>query len=49
MSVSINVIPTKINPDLENERRNCTFDVEEMAKFWIGSQQELDEKRTIGE
>jgi len=34
-----------INPDLENERKKCTFDVEEFARYWIGDQNKLDEKR----
>lgn len=37
-----------INPDLEKERKKCTFDVEELAKYWIGDQQKLEEKRARG-
>lgn len=34
-----------INPDLAKERQKCTFDVEELARYWIGDQTKLDEKR----
>lgn len=37
-----------INPDLEKERQKCTFDVEEFARYWIGDQTKLDEKRARG-
>lgn len=37
-----------INPDLEKERRKCTFDVEELARYWIGDQSKLEEKRARG-
>lgn len=37
-----------INPDLARERRNCTFDVEELARYWYGDQHKLDEKRARG-
>lgn len=37
-----------INPDLARERQNCTFDVEELARYWIGDQTKLDEKRVRG-
>lgn len=37
-----------INPDLVKERENCSFDVEEFSRFWIGSQAKLDEKRARG-
>lgn len=39
---------TTINPDLEKERKRCTFDVEELARYWIGDQQKLEEKRARG-
>lgn len=41
-------VKTTINPDLENERRTCTFDVEELARYWIGDQNKLDDKRARG-
>lgn len=41
-------IPTKVNPDLEHERKKCTFDVEELARYWIGDQNKLDDKRARG-
>lgn len=37
-----------INPDLANERQKCTFDVEELARYWIGDQSKLEEKRARG-
>lgn len=37
-----------INSDLEKERRKCTFDVEELARYWIGDQSKLEEKRARG-
>lgn len=37
-----------INPDLKKERLKCSFDVEEFARYWIGSQAKLDEKRARG-
>lgn len=38
----------KLNPDLENERKKCTFDTEEMARWWNGGDQKLAEKRERG-
>lgn len=37
-----------INSDLEKERQKCTFDVEELARYWIGDQSKLEEKRARG-
>lgn len=37
-----------INPDLDKERRKCTFNVEELARYWYGDQTKLDEKRARG-
>lgn len=42
-------IEGKVNPDLANERKKCTFDVEELAKWWWNGAEELKEKRKIGE
>lgn len=39
---------TTINPDLANERKKCSFDVEELARYWIGDEHKLAEKRTLG-
>lgn len=38
----------KVNPDLEKERKTCTFDREELATYWIGGQSKLEEKRARG-
>lgn len=37
-----------INPDLDKERQKCTFDVEELARYWHGDQNKLNEKRARG-
>lgn len=39
----------EVNPDLNNERKKCSFDVEEMARWWYGGEQKLKEKRQRGE
>lgn len=38
----------EINLDLINERKRCTFDVEEMSRWWYGGEQKLMEKRQRG-
>lgn len=38
----------EINPDLTNERKKCSFNVEEMARWWYGGEQKLAEKRQRG-
>lgn len=38
-----------MNPDLARERQKCTFDREELATYWIGDAQKLEEKRARGE
>lgn len=38
----------KPNPDLANERKKCTFEIEEMARWWHGGDQNLAEKRERG-
>uniref|UniRef100_A0A1L8DZK4 Acyl-coenzyme A oxidase n=1 Tax=Nyssomyia neivai TaxID=330878 RepID=A0A1L8DZK4_9DIPT len=35
----------KINPDIDNERKKCTFLVEDFAEFWNGGKEKLAEKR----
>lgn len=47
MSSIIN-IDGKVNPDLVNERKKCTFNVEELAEWWWNGSAELNEKRKIG-
>lgn len=37
-----------VNPDLENERNTCNFEVDEMARWWYGGQKKLIEKRELG-
>lgn len=41
-------IPKKINPDIEIERRNCSFDSNEFAEWIWGSKEMLAEKRFVG-
>lgn len=38
----------KVNPDLEKERKTCTFKVEEFSIWWNGGEQLLKEKRERG-
>ncbi|XP_059613153.1 probable peroxisomal acyl-coenzyme A oxidase 1 [Phlebotomus argentipes] len=38
-------IPNKVNPDLENERKKCSFLVEDFAEFWHEGKEKLSEKR----
>lgn len=38
----------KMNPDIEVERKNCSFDVNEFSVWWNGGQKKLDDKRSRG-
>lgn len=38
----------QVNQDLENERKKCTFDVEEMARWWNDGEENLKAKRESG-
>lgn len=40
--------PAKINPDLEKERKTCSFSVDELAVWWNGGELKLREKRERG-
>lgn len=40
--------PAKINPDLEKERKTCSFNVDELAVWWNGGELKLREKRERG-
>lgn len=42
-------ISGKVNKDLINERKRCSFDVEEMAKWWCDGEEKLQHKRKLGE
>lgn len=48
----VNIMPSSIvgavNPDLENERKKCNFNVDDMARWWNGGEQKLNEKRELG-
>lgn len=37
-----------INSDLANERNKCTFECEELSRYWHGGEQKLQEKRARG-
>lgn len=41
-------IVKNVNPDLDLERKKCTFDVEELAIWWNGGKDELLQKRETG-
>ncbi|CAD7014203.1 unnamed protein product [Ceratitis capitata] len=47
MPASTSLIPTRVNPDLEKERRAATFSVEEFQCWWHGGADKLNEKREI--
>lgn len=36
------------NVDLERERAQCSFDIEDFARWWYGGAEELRVKRQIG-
>lgn len=38
----------KVNPDLENERKKCTFNIDEFTSWWCGGPLKLKEKRERG-
>ena len=39
---------SNVNPELENERKKCTFNIEEFARWWKGGEAALYKKREIG-
>jgi hypothetical protein len=41
-------ISKTVNPDLANERTKCTFEREELARYWLDGEQKLQEKRARG-
>ena len=38
----------KVNPDLDKERKSCSFNVDELAIWWNGGELKLKEKRERG-
>ena len=38
----------KVNTDLENERKKCTFNTHEFTLWWVGGEQQLKDKRFRG-
>ncbi|XP_059224830.1 probable peroxisomal acyl-coenzyme A oxidase 1 [Stomoxys calcitrans] len=47
MSISDSIIPTSINTDIQKERQNATFNVEEFAEWWHGGVEKLKFKRFV--
>uniref|UniRef100_A0A0A1WQ23 Acyl-coenzyme A oxidase n=1 Tax=Zeugodacus cucurbitae TaxID=28588 RepID=A0A0A1WQ23_ZEUCU len=47
MPTSKSIIPTRINPDIEKERRTASFSIEEFQCWWYGGADKLKEKREI--
>lgn len=43
------IIPKTVNPDLQKERNNSKFNVEEFAEWWHGGKDKLKFKRELGE
>lgn len=39
---------SKVNADLQRERKNCTFNTEEFTNWWYGSEKNVQEKRFTG-
>lgn len=38
-----------VNKDLQNDRSKCTFNQEEFTVWWVGGEEKLKEKRSLGE
>ncbi|XP_018789528.1 PREDICTED: probable peroxisomal acyl-coenzyme A oxidase 1 [Bactrocera latifrons] len=47
MPTSKSLIPARVNPDLEKERRSPSFSVEEFQHWWYGGADKLKDKREI--
>ncbi|XP_075168301.1 acyl-coenzyme A oxidase 1-like [Haematobia irritans] len=43
----MSIIPKTINPELQKERQNATFNVEDFAKWWHGGEEKLKFKRYV--
>lgn len=41
-------VPNRINPDIEKERKNASFDVNEFASWYHGGKDKLEMKRKLG-
>lgn len=48
MPTEVIKISKGVNVDLANERKKCNFEREELARYWIGDEQKLQEKRSRG-
>lgn len=42
------MVSGKVNVDLVNERKRCSFNVEEFSEWWHGGKEKLVEKRWRG-
>lgn len=47
-SSSGSIIPKTVNPDLQKERQNASFNVEDFALWWHGGPEKLKIKRHMG-
>lgn len=47
-SSSGSIIPNTVNPDLQKERQNASFNVEDFALWWHGGPEKLKIKRYMG-
>lgn len=48
MPMSKSLIPARVNPDLEKERKSPSFSVEEFQCWWHDGADKLKDKREIG-
>lgn len=48
MANSSSIIPKTVNPDLQKERQNASFNVEDFALWWHGGPEKLKIKRHMG-
>ncbi|XP_036331678.1 probable peroxisomal acyl-coenzyme A oxidase 1 [Rhagoletis pomonella] len=47
MPTETSLIPARVNPDLEKERRSASFKIEEFQCWWYGGADKLKDKREI--
>ncbi|KAI8128650.1 putative peroxisomal acyl-coenzyme A oxidase 1 [Lucilia cuprina] len=45
--IIMSIVPNTINPDLQKERQNATFNVEDFALWWHGGEEKLKFKREL--
>lgn len=44
----MSIIPKTVNPDLQKERENASFNVEDFALWYYGGEEKLKFKRYLG-